>query len=302
MFGITFAELTDLVLYHPDVTAYEVKDVDGSLVGLFLVDFFMRPSKREGAWMSEFRGQSNLDEPIRPIVTNCCNFSKGEPCLLGLDEVRTLFHELGHGLHGLLSQVRYRSQSGTSVKSDFVELPSQIFEHWAVEPSVLRNYAKHHETGEPIPEALIEKLLASDTFNQGFATTEYLAASYLDMAWFELESPTDLSVSDFERRAMAAIDLIEFVAPRYHSTYFQHVFATDGYSAGYYAYLWAEVLDADGFEAFKENGIFDPETASAFRRNILEKGGSADPMALYHAFRGRAPSQTALLRNRGLDG
>jgi len=300
LFGLTFEQVTHVPVYHPDVLSYEVKDADGSLIGLFLVDYFMRPSKRGGAWMSEFRSQSNLDASVRPIVVNCCNFPKSSPCLLTMDEVRTLFHEFGHGLHGLLSQVRYASQSGTNVKQDFVELPSQIMEHWAIEPSVLRTYARHLDTNAPIEDALIEKLLASDTFNQGFATTEYLAAAYLDMAWSSLETPPQLGVDEFEAQAMQAVNLISAIGPRYHSSYFQHIFAGDAYSAGYYAYIWAEVLDADGFEAFKENGIFDPATALAFRQNVLERGGSADAMGLYKAFRGREPAVAPLLKQRGL--
>ena len=300
LFGITFEEVTDIPRYHPDIKGYEVKDADGSLIGLFLVDYFMRPSKRGGAWMNEFRGQSDLEESIRPIVVNCCNFPKADPCLLGMDEVRTLFHEFGHGLHGLLSQVRYQSQSGTNVKQDFVELPSQIMEHWAIEPEVMRSYARHYETGEVIPDELITKLLQASTFNQGFATTEYLAASYLDMAWHTLESTEDLTVESFEANAMKQIELIDAVDPRYKSSYFQHIFAGDHYSAGYYSYIWAEVLDADGFQAFKEKGIFDEETARSFRENILELGGTADPMALYREFRGREPVVEPLLKDRGL--
>ena len=309
LYGITFEEVSDIPRYHPDVVGYEVKDADGSLIGLFLVDYFMRPSKRGGAWMNEFRGQSNLDESIRPIVVNCCNFPKADPCLLGLDEVRTLFHEFGHGLHGLLSQVRYRSQSGTSVKQDFVELPSQIMEHWAIEPEVMKSYARHIDTGEIIPDELIAKLLQAQTFNQGFATTEYLAASYLDMAWHTLVSDEDqdedqnkeLDVESFEAKALQQIELIEAVDPRYKSSYFQHIFSGDSYSAGYYSYLWAEVLDADGFEAFKEKGIFDADTARSFRENVLERGGTSDPMELYKKFRGREPEVAPLLKNRGLD-
>ncbi len=300
LYGITFEEAVGIRSYHPDVITYEVKDADGSLIGLFLVDYFMRPSKRGGAWMSKFRGQSNLDESVRPIVVNCCNFPKADPCLLGMDEVRTLFHEFGHGLHGLLSQVRYESQSGTNVKQDFVELPSQIMEHWAMEPEVLRSYARHYETGEVIPDGIIEKLLEAETFNQGFATTEYLAASYLDMAWHGLESTDEQDVESFEADAMQQIELLDAVNPRYKSSYFQHIFAGDNYSAGYYAYIWAEVLDADGFEAFKENGIFDAPTAKSFRENVLERGGTADPMMLYRQFRGRDPEVAPLLKNRGL--
>ena len=301
LYGITFEEISDFPRYHPDVVGYEVKDADGSLIGLFLVDYFMRPSKRGGAWMSEFRGQSNLDESIRPVVVNCCNFPKADPCLLGLDEVRTLFHEFGHGLHGLLSQVRYPSQSGTNVKQDFVELPSQIMEHWAIEPEVMKSYARHVETGEIIPDELIAKLLESQTFNQGFATTEYLAASYLDMAWHTLEDQDEQKdVESFEENALQQIELIDSVNPRYKSSYFQHIFSGDSYSAGYYSYLWAEVLDADGFEAFKENGIFDADTARSFRENVLERGGTSDPMELYIKFRGREPEVAPLLKNRGL--
>lgn len=283
LYGISFKRC-DVPVYHPDVEAYEVTEADGSKLGVFLFDFYMRPSKRGGAWMSEFRPQSNLDEQLRPVIVNCCNFPKADPCLLGMDEVVTLFHEFGHGLHGLLSNVRYQSLSGTNVKQDFVELPSQIMEHWAIEPEVLRSYARHVETGAVIPDELIEKLRASETFNQGFATTEYLAACYLDMAWHEQASASD--VGEFEKKAMDAIHKVKMVDPRYKSTYFSHIFGGESYSAGYYVYIWAEVLDADGFEAFKENGIFDAETARSFRENILEKGGTVDPMLLYKNFRG----------------
>jgi peptidyl-dipeptidase Dcp len=297
LFGISFSRINDLPLYHPDVEAYAVTDADGSEIGLFLADYFSRSSKRDGAWMSEFRGQA---ADVRPIIVNCCNFAKSAPCLLNLDEVSTLFHEFGHGLHGLMSQVRYASQAGTNVKQDFVELPSQIMEHWAIEPEVLRSYARHIETGQVITDELIAKILETQTFNQGFMTTEYLAASYLDLAWHQNLSDAPINVDTVEHQAMDNIGLIDTVAPRYKSTYFQHIFSGDDYSAGYYSYIWAEVLDADGFEAFKENGIFDPATAKAFRENILERGGSDDPMALYRAFRGRDPEVHALLRNRGL--
>ena len=221
--------------------------------------------------------------------------------MLSLDEVRTLFHEFGHGLHGLLSNVRYESLSGTEVKQDFVELPSQIMEHWAIEPDVLRSYARHFETDEVIPEELIARLRAASKFNTGFATTEYLAACFLDMAWHG-ENATDIEdVPAFEEAIAHQIGNTTVVDPRYKSSYFQHIFSDDHYSAGYYVYIWAEVLDADAFEAFKENGLFDPATAKAFRQNILERGGSADPMALYRAFRGRDPEVQALLRNRGLN-
>tara|TARA_R110001599_G_scaffold353688_1_gene595383 strand:+ start:69695 stop:71710 length:2016 start_codon:yes stop_codon:yes gene_type:complete len=302
LYGITFERRTDVPVYHPEVEAYEVSEADGALIGYFLFDFFMRPSKRGGAWMSVFRAQSDLDGHVCPVIVNCCNFPKSEPCFLGIDEVITLFHEFGHGLHGLLSNVRYESLGGTNVKQDFVELPSQIMEHWACEAEVLKSYAFHIETGEPIPDDLIVKLKASERFNQGFATTEYLAACYLDLAWHETAGAFDDDVDAFEQRAMAQIAKIGVIGPRYKSSYFQHIFASDDYSAGYYVYLWAEVLDADGFDAFKENGLFDPVTARSFRENILEKGGTVEPMTLYTAFRGREPDVQPLLRNRGLAG
>ena len=300
LYGITFHERTDLPVYHPDVVAYEVNEDDGNLIGYFLFDFFMRPSKSGGAWMSTFRDQSSMDGHVRPVVLNCCNFPKAEPCLLGLDEVRTLFHEFGHGLHGLLSDVRYESLSGTSVKQDFVELPSQIMEHWAVEPEVLKSYALHIDSGEPMPDELVERLRAAATFNQGFETTEYLAACYLDLAWHGAEAIATADVGAFEERSMRLIDKISMIDPRYKSSYFKHIFNDEDYSAGYYVYLWAEVLDADGYEAFKENGLFDRRTAQSFRDNILTKGGSVEPMRLYERFRGRAPEVMPLLRNRGL--
>lgn len=300
LYGITFKRRSDVPVYHPDVEAYEVNEADGALIGYFLFDFFMRPSKSGGAWMSEFRAQSNLGGRVRPVIVNCCNFPKSDPCFLGMDEVTTLFHEFGHGLHGLLSNVRYESLGGTSVKQDFVELPSQIMEHWALEPAVLKSYAFHFETGEPIPDELIVKLRASEHFNQGFATTEYLAACYLDMAWHQTAGAIEADVDTFEQQAMENIAKIGVISPRYKSSYFQHIFASDDYSAGYYVYLWAEVLDADGFEAFRENGLFDPATAKSFRENILEKGGTVDPMTLYKTFRGRDPDVQPLLRNRGL--
>ena len=304
LYGLCFEEIEDFPSYHEDVTAYEVKDSDGSAIGVFLVDYYMRPEKRGGAWMSEFRAQSRLDGDVRPIVINVCNFPRGSlsmPCLLGLDEVTTLFHELGHALHGLLSQVKYASLAGTNVKQDFVELPSQIMEHWAMEAQVLNNYARHYVTGDPIPQSLIEKIRLSRTFNQGFATTEYLAACYLDMSWHSSESAGEQGVAGYERSAMGAIDLISQIAPRYRSTYFQHIFTDDSYSAGYYSYIWAEVLDADGYEAFKENGLFDQATATRFRKEILERGGAGDEMSMYRAFRGRDPVVEPLLAVRGLD-
>ncbi len=300
LYGIRFEPVPDASVYHPDVVCYEVLDSDDSLIGLFYVDYFLRSSKRGGAWMSTFREQQQLDGEVRPIVVNCCNFTKADPCLLDLDEVRTLFHEFGHGLHGLLSNVKYRTLSCTNVKNDFVELPSQIMEHWAVEPEVLKDYARHYQTGEPISDALIAKMQIARTFNQGFATTEYVAASYLDMAWHTRTTDEPADVDALEAGTMNDIGIIDAVDPRYKSTYFQHIFTGDHYSAGYYSYLWAEVLDQDGYAAFKENGLFDAETAASFRRNVLERGGSDDPMALYVSFRGREPSVQPLLEGRGL--
>jgi peptidyl-dipeptidase Dcp len=302
LFGIRFEKATDTPKYHDDVSTYEVLDEDGSYIGLFLTDYFMRPSKMAGAWMNSLRVQAFIDGVNQtPIVLNTCNFPKGEPTLLGLDEVRTLFHEFGHALHGLLSKVTYQSLSGTAVKKDFVELPSQLMEHWAFEPEVLTSYARHFETGESISEELIAKIGATATFNQGFATSEYLAASYLDLHWHGNLTTEQLATdaSEFESAALKKIGLQDEIAPRYRSTYFKHIFS-GGYSAGYYAYIWAEVLDADAFEAFKENGIFDKNTADLFRENILEKGGTADPMDLYQKFRGRIPEVEPLLLGRGL--
>jgi len=299
LYGITFHEVEGLPLYHPSVKAFEVKEANGDIVGLFITDYFLRPSKKAGAWMNAFRSQKRHAGSDYPIILNTCNFPPGSPCLLTLDEVRTLFHEFGHGLHGLLSNVTYRSLSGTSVKRDFVELPSQIMEHWAIEPDVLKDYAHHFETGEVIPDELIQKIIASQTFNNGFATTEYLAASYLDLHWHDLKAGEKADAETLEAKAMTQIGLIDAVAPRYRSSYFQHIFS-GGYSAGYYAYIWAEVLDADAFEEFKKNGLFDAATAKSFRENILEKGGTEDPMDLYRRFKGREPNVEPLMRNRGL--
>ena len=299
LYGITFTEVTDLELYHPAAKAFEVREANGDLIGLFITDYFLRPSKKAGAWMNAFRTQKRHAGSTYPIILNTCNFPPGDPCLLSMDEVRTLFHEFGHGLHGLLSNVTYRSLSGTAVKRDFVELPSQIMEHWAIEPEVMRGYAKHYETGEVIPSDLIEKILESQTFNSGFSTTEYLAASYLDLNWHDLTRDEKPDAEQLERHAMDKIGLVEEIAPRYRSTYFQHIFS-GGYSAGYYAYIWAEVLDADAFEEFKAKGLFDADTAASFRRNILEKGGTEEPMALYQRFKGREPNVQPLMKNRGL--
>lgn len=305
LYGVTFRELPDAPKYHPEVKVYEVLDKEGNHVSVFMTDYFPRASKRQGAWMSEFKG-SYIDEngnSIRPIIYNVGNFTKPTattPSLLTLDEVETTFHEFGHGLHGMLTRAQYRSQAGTNVDRDFVELPSQIHEHWALEPELLKTYALHYQTGEPMPDELIAKLQAASTHNQGFATTELAGAALLDLFWNTTNFDGDVDVAAFEANVANELNMPKEVQFRYRSTYFKHIFGSDGYAAGYYTYLWAEVLDADGFELFKEKGIFDPETANAFLKNILEPGGSEDPMKLYINFRGQAPNPDALLRNRGL--
>jgi peptidyl-dipeptidase Dcp len=307
LFGLKFEERSDIPKYHEDVQVFEVKDADGSHIGVLYMDWFPRASKRAGAWMSEFRGQKIKNgKDIRPVVTTNFNFTKptkDTPALLTTDEVLTTFHEFGHALHGLLSKCTYGSLAGTSVSRDFVELPSQIMENWALEPEILATYASHYQTGEVIPDELVEKIKASGNFNQGFTTAEYMAASFLDMDYHTLTPETaEIEVNDFENKSMEKIGLIEDIIVRYRSTYFSHVFS-GGYSSGYYSYLWAEVLDSDAFNAFKETGnLYDPETAIAYRTNILEKGGTEDPMKLYKDFRGQEPDETALLRKRGLLG
>jgi len=301
LYKIKFEERNDLPKYHPDVKVYEVKEMDGKHIGIFYVDYFPRESKRSGAWMTNFQEQSNLDGK-RPIILNVGNFTKPtkeEPSLLSLEELETLFHEFGHALHGLLSNCTYPTISGTSVARDFVELPSQIMENWALQPEVLKIYAKHYKTGEIIPEQLIEKIRKAEKFNQGFATVEYLAASFLDMDYHTLEEPLKEDPMVFEEKAMKKIGLIKEIVPRYRSTNFKHIFS-GGYFAGYYSYIWADVLVADAFEYFKEKGIFDEKTAYLFRKNILEKGGTEEPMELYKKFRGREPKVEPLLRKRGL--
>ncbi|MCI0494013.1 M3 family metallopeptidase [candidate division KSB1 bacterium] len=303
LYGITFNERKDIPTYHPDVKVFEVKEADGSHVAILFADYFPRASKRGGAWMSEYRQQYKLDgKMITPIICNIGNFSKptaDTPSLLSYEEVATLFHEFGHALHGLLSNCTYQRLAGTNVARDFVELPSQIMENWASEPEVLKMYAKHFETGEPIPDELIEKIKNSSKFNQGFITVEYLAASFLDLDWHTLADANELDPIAFENQSMNKIGLIPEIVVRYRSPYFRHIFA-GGYSAGYYSYIWAEVLDADAFQAFKETSLFDQERAKGFRENILAKGGTEDPMVLYQRFRGAEPKIDALLEKRGL--
>ena len=303
LFGVTFAPIPDVALYHPDVRAYEITDAAGH-VGVFVADPFARPDKRSGAWMSSFRDQEAMggagDEPVSPIIVNNNNFAKADPALLSFDDAETLFHEFGHALHGLLSRVRYPGQSGTRVRRDFVELPSQIYEHWMALPETLRRYAIHHETGAPLPDALIDRLQAARGFNQGFATISYTASAMIDLALHLHDAPGTLDIDAFEAETLATIGMPPEIGLRHRPAHFQHLFDGGGYAAGYYSYLWAEVLDADGFEAFTEAGDpFDPGLAAGLRA-ILEAGDTRDPMALYVAFRGREPSTAALLRHREL--
>lgn len=298
LYGITLTPCDSISVYNKDVKTYIVKDADGSLLGVFYSDYMPRASKRSGAWMSNFREEQ---EGVRPLIYNVASFTKpaGDiPSLLTIDEARTMFHEFGHALHGLLTQCKYKGVSGTSVARDFVELPSQIMEHWAVAPEVLKMYAKHYKTREAIPDSLIAKIENQALFNQGFMTTELLAAAILDMEMHCLTTMEGFDVLQFEKQLMDKIGLIPQIAPRYRSTYFNHIMG--GYAAGYYCYLWAERLDTDAFEAFKEHGLFDQATATSFRKNILEKGGSDDPMKLYVTFRGAEPSIEPLLQARGL--
>jgi peptidyl-dipeptidase Dcp len=301
LYGITFTELKGLPVYNPEVKAFEVKDADGSHLAVFYVDYHPRPGKRGGAWSSRYRGTwVEKGVSVRPVVVNVCNFSRpagDAPALLSIEEVETLFHELGHGLNSILSKVRYRGLA--SPPRDFVELPSQIMENWATEPEVLQHHARHWKTGETIPAELVEKIKKSRQFNLGFATVEYLAASLLDMDWHTLAEVKEKDATAFEKASMERIGMPPQIVPRYRSPYFQHIFA-GGYSSGYYSYIWAEVLDADAFQAFKEKGLFDPATARSFRTNVLERGGSEEAMTLYVRFRGKEPSVEPLLERRGL--
>lgn len=303
LYGIKFMERNDIPTYHPEVITYEVSEADGSHIGILLMDFYPRASKQSGAWMNSYRKQYRLDgQNVSPIITMVMNFTRptGDiPSLLTFEEASTMFHEFGHALHGLLSDCNYRTLSGTSVPRDFVELPSQIMENWCAEPEVLKTFAIHYQTGEVIPDELIEKMKDSKHFNQGFATVEYTAAAYLDMDWHTLKEPVNTGVNEFEKSSMDQIGLIPEIIVRYRSPYFAHIFA-GGYSSGYYSYMWSEVLDADAFEAFKETSLFDRATASAFRDNILSRGGTDDPMKMYLKFRGKEPSTGPMLRRKGL--
>ncbi len=302
LFGLRFVERHDCPLYHPDVRAYEVRDAADRPIGLFLHDNFARPGKHSGAWMSSYREQQMLDGDVLPIVVNNNNFAKGDPTLLSFDDARTLFHEFGHGLHGLLSKVRYPSQSGTSVRRDFVEFPSQVFEHWLEVPETLRRYARHYRTDEPLPEVLLQRLLAARTFNQGFATVEYAACAMLDLDLHSHADPGMLDIAAFEKEFVARIGMPPEIGLRHRPAHFQHLFAGGGYAAGYYAYLWAEVLDADGFAAFAAAGDPFAPALAAQLKSIYSAGDTADPMALYRAFRGRDPEAAPLLAQRGLTG
>ncbi|GGE47046.1 dipeptidyl carboxypeptidase II [Agaricicola taiwanensis] len=301
LFGLTFASREDLSVYHPDVRVWEVRDAEGRHRGLFLGDYFARPSKRSGAWMSSYRTQERLDGPVHPIIVNVMNFSKGKPALLSFDDAHTLFHEFGHALHGLLSDVTYPMISGTAVSRDFVEFPSQLYEHWLEQPEILSRFAVHHGTGEPMPADLLKRLLAGRTFNQGFATVEYTACALVDLDLHMAERPEAIDIDAFERATLARIGMPEAIVLRHRPTHFTHVFSGDGYSSAYYSYLWSEVLDADGFRAFKEAGdIFDPATADRLLRFVYAAGNSREPAEAYSRFRGRAPDPAALLVKRGL--
>ncbi|MFN4008458.1 MAG: M3 family metallopeptidase [Pannonibacter sp.] len=304
LFGLRFEEKHGLPVYHPDVRVFEVSDAKGNHVGLFLGDYFARPSKRSGAWMSAFRAQHKLDGEVRPIIVNVMNFSKGaddEPALLTFDDARTLFHEFGHGLHGLLSDVTYPMISGTSVARDFVELPSQLYEHWLSQPEVLSRFAVHYKTGEPMPKALLDKVLGARNFNQGFATVEYTACALIDLALHEMPDPSGIDVTAYEASALKDLGMPSEITMRHRLPHFAHAFAGEGYSSGYYSYMWSEVMDADAFSAFEETGnVFDPATAEKLYRHIYSAGGRQDPDAAYKAFRGRGPNINALLEKRGL--
>jgi peptidyl-dipeptidase Dcp len=304
LFGVTFSERKDIPAWHPDVRVWEVKGPDGKHKALFYGDYFARPSKRSGAWMTSLRDQQKLDGDIAPLVINVCNFAKGadgEPSLLSPDDARTLFHEFGHGLHGMLSDVTYPSLSGTSVFTDFVELPSQLYEHWQEQPQVLQQFAKHYQTGEPLPDDLLNRFLAARKFNQGFATVEFVSSALIDLEFHTQPAAASRDVRAFEKAELEKIGMPAEIALRHRPTQFGHIFSGDHYASGYYSYMWSEVMDADAFGAFEEAGnIFDAATAKRLHDDIYSSGGSRDPEDAYVAFRGREPEPDALLRRRGL--
>ena len=304
LFGVSFAERKDVPVWHPDVRVWEVKDRDGKHKALFYGDYFARPSKRSGAWMTSLRDQQRLDGEVAPLVLNVCNFSRGaegEPSLLSPDDARTLFHEFGHGLHGMLSDVLFPSLSGTSVFTDFVELPSQLYEHWQEQPQVLRQFARHYQTGEPLPDDLLQRFLAARKFNQGFATVEFVASALLDLEFHTQAASASADVRAFEQKELEKIGMPAEIAMRHRPQQFGHIFSGDHYASGYYSYMWSEVMDADAFGAFEEAGdIFDPAVAKRLLDDIYASGGSRDPEEAYVAFRGREPEPDALLRRRGL--
>ena len=303
LFGLVFDELADVAAWHPAVRVWAVFNADGSRRATFLADYFNRPTKRSGAWMSGMRSGYSLGGGSQPIIYNVMNFAEppeGQPALLSLDEARTLFHEFGHALHGMLTDVTWPSVSGTNVPRDFVELPSQLYEHWLLVPEILERHARHAETGEPMPRSLIDKMQAAKNFNQGFATVEFTSSALVDMAYHaRADAPADPMA--FEAETLREMKMPDAIAMRHRTPHFQHVFSGDGYSAGYYSYLWSEVLDADAFAAFEETGDpFNPDLAEKLRKNIYAAGGSADPESLYVAFRGRMPTAEAMMKGRGL--
>ncbi|MBN9580219.1 MAG: M3 family metallopeptidase [Afipia sp.] len=304
LFGLTFTERKDVPVWHPDVRVWEMKDAAGNHQALFYGDYFARPAKRSGAWMTSLRDQQRLDGAIQPLVINVCNFPKGtdgEPALLSPDDARTLFHEFGHGLHGMLSNVTYPSLSGTSVFTDFVELPSQLYEHWQERPEVLQKFARHYQTGEPLPDDLLRRFIAARKFNQGFATVEFVSSALMDLEFHSQPADAITDVRAFEQRELEKIGMPAEIALRHRPTQFGHIFSGDHYAAGYYSYMWSEVMDADAFGAFEEaHDIFDPAVAKRLHDDIYSSGGSRDPEEAYIAFRGRRPEPDALLRRRGL--
>jgi peptidyl-dipeptidase Dcp len=303
LFGLSFVERFDVPLYHPDVRSWTVSGLAGAPVALFIGDYFARPSKRSGAWMSAFRRQEKLDGAVLPIVVNVLNLAKGAdgaPPLLSFDEARTLFHEFGHALHGMLSDATYPLISGTKVATDFVEFPSQLYEHWFEQPEILRRFAVHHRTGEPMPEAMVEKLILAQRFNQGFATVEYAASALVDLGLHAQSEQADIDVVGFERKELERLGMPRAIAMRHRTPHFQHIFSGGGYASGYYSYLWSEALDADAFEAFEGSGdIFDPDLAGRLREFVYSAGNLRDPETAYARFRGRPPEPGALMRQRG---